>query len=112
MHDLGFVWQNQGYLSTMQEFIQVPIWIARDIDEDDDILSIVNPNPELKRLALIPMELIGYMYDGIERKTTEIILKDGEVIIAAESFDVLTQVWAEWYNNKNKSFISFSLKNN
>jgi hypothetical protein len=97
------------YFYSMEHFLRIPIWIVPSSDLED----IINQEPEyIKRMAMIPLESISYMHDGIEKNTTEIVLLDGEIIIAAEKYSVIFGAWDEWYNQMKNSFIALNLRSN
>ena len=100
----------QKYLYGMDEFLKIPIWIEPDTD-DDDSDPILN-SKYYRRYALIPLDMISYMHEGLDKKTTEICLKDGELLVDAETYQIIFETWATWYTNRKNNFVSFSLRNN
>jgi len=101
--------QDGRYFYSMEHFIKVPIWIVPSSDLED----IIDQEPEyIKRMAMIPLASISYMHDGIEKGTTEIVLIDGEIIIAAEKYSVIFGAWEDWYNQMKNSFIALNLRSN
>lgn len=103
--------ENWPYLYGMIQFLKVHIWITPE-EDDDTIEKLLKPSQPYKRVALIPMDYIVYMHEGEDRKTTELILEDGDVIVVAEKYDIIFDAWEKWYLSKIQSFISYTSRSN
>lgn len=90
----------------MEDFLRVTIWVSNEDDDADPVLS-----KSYKRIAYIPYDSLAYISEGLERFTTEIVLKDGDQFLAAEHFEVIFELWQNWYNTKSHSFINFTRTN-
>jgi hypothetical protein len=91
----------------ISQFLKVRI-IKTD-DESEDIL--LSKAKRQTAIAMIPLENIYYIQEGDERDTTEIILEDGDIIIAIENVFIIFQLWERWYKNQISSFVSLSRAN-
>lgn len=90
----------------MDEFLRVLIYITNEDEDVDPLLA-----KTYKRVAYFPFVSLAYISEGIERFTTEIVLKDGDQFIAAEHFEVIFEQWQKWYENQSHSFINFTRSN-
>lgn len=90
----------------MEQFLRVMIYVTNEDEDTDPLLA-----KTYKRVAYIPFNSLAYISEGLERFTTEIVLKDGEQFIATEHFEVIFEAWQTWYNNESHSFIHFTRSN-
>jgi hypothetical protein len=66
--------------------------------ESDDLDEIISKEAKAyKRFVIVPFANIFYMQEGIDKRETEIILEDGEIIIALEKIAVIEEKWQKWY---------------
>ena len=71
--------------------------------EDSELDEIINTEPKVyKRLVLVPYANIFFMQEGLDRRETEIILINGETILAYEKIAVIESKWQKWYELNNK----------
>lgn len=101
----------RAYLYDMIYFLKVPIWIEPDTDEDS-IDKLIKPSQPYKRIAMIPFDFIMYMHEGEDRKTTEIVLEDGDILVAAEKYDIIFGLWEKWYSAQRQAFITYMPRSN
>jgi hypothetical protein len=81
------------------EFLKVLI-LVYEYDDVDEIIGTTN-GKSYKRQILIPFANIFFIQEGLDKRETEIILIDGESIIALEKFAVIEDKWCEWTNQHN-----------
>ena len=84
------------------EFLKVLI-LVYEIDEADEIIGTSN-GKSYKRQILIPFANIFFIQEALDKRETEIILIDGESILALEKFAIIEAKWAEWNNQHNLLF--------
>jgi len=84
------------------EFLKVLI-LVYEIDEADEIIGTSN-GKSYKRQILIPFANIFFIQEGLDKRETEIILTDGESILALEKFATIEAKWSEWSNQHNTLF--------
>ena len=88
-----------------EEFLKV-LTLVYETDELEEIIGDSNAK-SYKRHVLIPFNNIFFLQEGIDKRETEIILIDGETIIALEKFAVIEEKWHKWYD-KNYSLHFYS----
>ena len=88
-----------------EEFLNV-LTLVYETDELEEIIGDSNAK-SYKRHVLIPFNNIFFLQEGIDKRETEIILVDGETIIALEKFTVIEEKWHKWYD-KNYSLHFYS----
>ncbi len=81
------------------EFLKVLI-LVYEHDEADEIIGTSN-GKSFKRQILIPFINIFFIQEALDKRETEIILIDGETIIALEKFAIIEAKWYEWSNEQN-----------
>jgi hypothetical protein len=84
------------------EFLKVLI-LVYEYDDADEIIGTSN-GKSYKRNILIPFANIFFIQEALDKRETEIILTDGESILALEKFAVIEAKWAEWNNQHNSLF--------
>lgn len=77
------------------QFLKVTT-IVYESDDLDEIIGESNAR-SYKRTVLIPYVNIYFLQEGIDKRETEIILDDGETIIALEKLAVIEEKWHKWY---------------
>ena len=77
------------------EFLKV-MTIVYETNDLDEIIGDSNAR-SYKRHVLIPYINIFFVQEGIDKRETEIILIDGETIIALEKMAVIEERWHKWY---------------
>jgi hypothetical protein len=77
------------------EFLKV-LTIVYETDDLDEIIGDSNAR-SFKRHVLIPYSNIFFLQEGIDKRETEIILIDGETIIALEKLATIEEKWHKWY---------------
>ena len=88
-----------------EEFLKV-LTLVYESDELEEIIGESNAK-SYKRHVLIPYSNIFFLQEGIDKRETEIILLDGETIIALEKIVVIEEKWHNWYD-KNYSLHFYS----
>jgi hypothetical protein len=81
------------------EFLKVLI-LVYEYDDVDEIIGTSN-GKSYKRQILIPFSNIFFIQESLDKRETEIILIDGESILALEKFAVIEAKWYEWTNQHN-----------
>lgn len=81
------------------DFLKVTTLIY-EYDETDHIIGTTDSKP-FKRNILIQYATIFYIMESLDKRETEIILIDGESIIALEKFAVIEEKWQAWNDNNN-----------
>lgn len=87
------------------DFLSV-LTLVYETDELEEIIGDSNAKA-YKRHVLIPYNNIFFLQEGIDKRETEIILVDGETIIALEKMSLIQDKWQNWYN-KNYSLHFYS----
>ena len=91
-----------------EEFLKVLI-LVYESDELEEIIGESNAR-SFKRHVLIPYSNIFFLQEGIDKRETEIILIDGETIIALEKLAVIEEKWHNWYELNHS--LTFYTKSN
>lgn len=81
------------------EFLKV-LTLVYEYDDVDEIIG-TSSGKSFKRQILIPFINIFFIQEALDKRETEIMLTDGEIIIALEKFAVIEAKWQEWNNNHN-----------
>jgi hypothetical protein len=81
------------------EFLKVLI-LVYEYDETDEIIGTSN-GKSYKRHILIPFANIFFIQEALDKRETEIILIDGESILALEKFAIIEAKWSEWNHQHN-----------
>ena len=81
------------------EFLKVLI-LVYEYDDVDEIIGTSN-GKSYKRHILIPFINIFFIQEALDKRETEIMLVDGETIIALEKFAIIEAKWQEWSNEHN-----------
>ena len=87
----------------MDQLLQLTILIT---DEDE----LTGQEKTYRRRAVVPFESIGYICEGIDKKTIELVLMDGEILISDEKLDAVSEQWQAWQNDTRRYFFQ-SLNN-
>ena len=82
-----------------EEFLKV-LTLVYEYDDVDEIIGTTN-GKSYKRHILIPFTNIFFIQEALDKRETEIMLTDGEIIMALEKFAVIEAKWAEWSNEHN-----------
>lgn len=96
-------------MTSGMHFIKVMAVLVEDFDEDQDLT--LHPPKTYKRWVMIPFENISMVQEGIDRKTTDIILYDGEVVNCNSKYEDVFDEWEKWYTDEKNKFISFTRTN-
>ena len=81
------------------EFLKVLI-LVYEYDDVDELIGTSN-GKSYKRQILIPFINIFFIQEALDKRETEIMLIDGEIIYALEKFAVIEAKWQEWSNENN-----------
>lgn len=84
------------------DFLKV-LTLVYEYDDVDEIIGNTN-SKSYKRNILIPYINIFFIQEALDKRETEIMLTDGEIIIALEKFAVIEEKWQNW-NNYNNSLL-------
>ena len=87
----------------MDQLLHLTILIT---DEDE----LTGQDRTYRRRAVVPYESIAYICEGIDKKTIELVLNDGEILISDEKFDAVSELWQAWTNDTRRYFFQ-SLSN-
>ena len=90
------------------EFLKV-MTIVYETNDLDEIIGDSNAR-SYKRHVLIPYINIFFVQEGIAKRETEIILIDGETIIALKKMAVIEEKWHKWYELNHS--LTFYTKSN
>lgn len=93
----------------IEHFLRVHVWCVNQDDNDDPLLS--SPTEYFKRVACIPFTNISYIQESVDFSNTDIIMKDGEVIVACIRYDAIFDAWQEFLDAKQTQMISFYRSN-
>lgn len=88
----------------IQQLLKLVVWVNPDESEDPDPAL---PVRMIRRMAVIPIESIAYIQEGINRATTTIVLVDGDLFLADEHHEVIFDYWNRWYTQAQNAFVSF-----
>ncbi len=88
----------------IQQLMKLVVWVNPDESDDPDPAM---PVRMIRRIAVIPLESIAYVQEGINRATTTIVLADGDVFLADENHEVIFNYWNRWYTQAQNTFVSF-----
>ena len=90
------------------DFLKV-LTLVYEYDEADEIIGTIS-NKSFKRHILIPYINIFFIQEALDKRETEIMLTDGEIIIALEKFAVIEEKWQIW-NSQHNSLIKHTKLN-
>jgi hypothetical protein len=93
----------------IEHFLRCQIWCQTHEENDDPLLS--TPPSYFKRVACIPFENIGYIQESVDFNNTDVVMHDGEVIVACLRYDVILAAWQEYMDTKRNEIISFYRSN-
>jgi hypothetical protein len=69
------------------------------------------PAEYFKRVACIPFSNISYIQESVDFNNTDVVMQDGEVIVACVRYDVIFTAWQEYMDNQQNQMISFYRSN-
>ena len=69
------------------------------------------PAEYFKRVACIPFSNINYIQESVDFNNTDVVMQDGEVIVACVRYDVIFTAWQEYMDNQQNQMISFYRSN-
>lgn len=88
----------------MQHLLKLVIWVNPDESDDPDPAI---PQRMIRRMAVIPLESIAYVQEGLNRSTTTIVLADGDTFLADVGYEIIFDYWQRWYSQAQNAFVSF-----
>ena len=75
--------------------------------EESELDEIINTDPKVyKRFVIIPYSNIFFIQEGLDKRETEIILINGETILALEKVAVIEDKWHKWNELNNTLLLS------
>lgn len=93
----------------LEHFLRCQIWCASHEENDDPLLS--TPPSYFKRVACIPFENISYIQESVDFNNTDVVMQDGEVIVACVRYDVIFTAWQEYMDMYQNQIIHFYRNN-